>query len=195
MAQASLNARHAADQPDFESGLASYSKTDRRLRQPCTNTPHTCTIDANVTLTGVVPRDVAVVMAPRSDRRGTAFRPGTTWCTGVDSMTRSGRADEGDQTGGQGGLDARLDAVLSVAPAGVFEWRVLGRGAEAPPLGATRSAEARTDCLSTVDAAGRPLGSWRATGWPLQSSSGRWVWLAAGEGSADTRAEANATPW
>jgi hypothetical protein len=107
-----------ADQPDVESGLASDSKTDRRLRQPSTNIPHTCTIDANVTLTGVVLRHVAVVMAPRNDRRGTAFRQRTTWCTGVDSMTRSGGADEGDfQTGGQAGLDARLDAALSGAPA------------------------------------------------------------------------------
>ena len=71
------------------------------------------------------------------------------------------------QTGGQGGLDARLDAVLSGAPAGVLEWRVLGRGAEAPPLGATRSAEARTDCLSTVRAAGRPLRSCVGNGMAL----------------------------
>jgi len=112
MAQACLQRSAYADQPDFKSGSASDSKTDRRLRQPCTNTPHTCTIDANVTLTGAMPRHVAVVMAPRNDRRGTAFRQGTNWCTGVDSMTRSGGADEGDfQTGGQGGLDARLDAV------------------------------------------------------------------------------------
>jgi hypothetical protein len=83
-------------------------------------------------------------------------------------MTRSGGADEGDfQTGGQGGHDAGLDAVLSGAPAGVLEWRVLGRGAEGRhrtlrgPL--TRE---RTVCRR-VDAAGRPLGSCAGNGMAL----------------------------
>ena len=91
-------------------------------------------------------------------------------------MTRSGGADEGDfQTGGQGGLDAGLDAVLSGAPAGVLEWRVLGRGAEGRHWtlrGPLR--RERTVCRRSVP----QVDHWdpaRATGWPLQSSSGRWV--------------------
>ena len=175
-----------ADQPDVESGLASDSTTDCRLRQPSTNTPHTCTIDANVTLTGVVPRHVAVVMAPRNDRRGTAFRQGTTWCTGVDSMTRSGGVDEGDfQTGGRGGLDARLDAVC-----GEHRRECSNGGCSA---GARRRRHwalrgplkrERTACRRSMPQVDHCDAAW-ATGWPLQSSSGQWVWLAAGEGSAD----------
>ena len=70
-----FNARHTLTSRTSSPARSAIEDT-RRLRQLCTNNPHTCTIDANVTLTAVVSRHVAVVMASRNDRRGTCLSAG-----------------------------------------------------------------------------------------------------------------------